>query len=97
MVVDVTWTKRSLIHLEAELAYYGQINSQLAKELSIIIKNSISKIQNMPGIGQAGKKIGSRELILQTFPYIIVYRVRDNILEILSIVHQKRKNVKSFY
>ena len=96
-IVKVLWTKRSISNLEAELNYYGQINPNLAKELSNIVKDSIEKIQFMPGIGREGKKISYREYVLQKYPYIIAYRVRNNVLEVLAIIHQQRKNIKSFY
>src|SRR3990167_2095988 len=97
MAVTILWTKRALSHFEAELGYYGRIDSELAKELTIIITDSIKKISNSPGIGRPGKRIGTRELVVFKFPYTIAYRVRDRALEVLAIIHQKRKNIKSFY
>lgn len=97
MAMNVVWTKRALANLGAELDYYGQINPQRAKELALIIKDSIEKIVHMPGIGRAGKKIGTREFVLDKYPYIPAYRVRNEMVEILAIVDQQRKNVKSVY
>ena len=97
MAINVLWTTRAITNLEAELDYYGKINPALAKELSIIIKESVINIANLPGIGRPGKKIGSRELIINKYPYVLAYRVRNEILEVLAIIHQQRKNIKSFY
>lgn len=97
MAVIIIWTERVIRHLEAELDYYGRINPALAKELSIIIKDSIANISKMPGIGRPGKKIGTRELILNKYPYVLAYRVRNEALEILAIIHQSRKNIKNLY
>lgn len=96
MVINIFWTKKALANLEAELDYYGRINPHLAKELSTIIKDALLSISNMPAIGRPGKKIGTRELVLNKYPYILAYRVRNHVLEILTIVHQKRKNIKNF-
>jgi len=97
MVVEALWTKRALTNLNAELEYYGQINPKLAKDLAEVVKNSIEKLMFMPGVGRAGKLLGSKEFILDKYPFIIAYRVRENILEILAFIHQRRKNVKAFY
>lgn len=97
MVVAVLWTKRAISALELELEYYAKISPALAKELSKIISTNIDKISTTPGIGRPGKKINTRELVLSKYPYILAYRVRNNVLEILSIIHQNRKNIKSFY
>jgi toxin ParE1/3/4 len=97
MVMNILWTKRALSNLEAELDYYGRINPVLAKELTTIIRESINNIANMPGIGRAGKKIGIRELVISKYPYILAYRVRAEVLEVLAVIHQNRKNIRSFY
>ena len=96
-VKGVLWTQRSLKNLEAELDYYGAINPILAKELSSIINESVEKIKHLPGIGRSGKHINTREFVLSKYPYIMVYRVRHDILEILTFIHQKRKNIQSYY
>lgn len=67
MAVTVLWTERAISNFESELDYYGRINPTLAKELSIIIKESVGNIANMPGIGVPGKKTGSRELIINKY------------------------------
>lgn len=97
MVINIFWTKRALSHLEAELDYYGKINPMLAKELTNIIVKSIKNVADMPGIGRSGKKIGTRELVINKYPYILAYRVRSEVLEVLAIIHQNRKNIRSFY
>ncbi len=97
MAINILWTKRALSNLETELEYYGEINPALAKELSMIVTESVKNISVMPGIGRPGKKIGTRELTINKFPYIIAYRVRSEILEILAVIHQNRKNIRSFY
>lgn len=48
MVMTIFWTKRAFIHLETELDYYGRINSNLAKELALSIKDAMANIANMP-------------------------------------------------
>ncbi len=97
VVKDIIWTKRSLGNIEKELEYYGNISKKVANDLSKLIIHSVNKIAQMSGIGREGKIIGVREFVLQTFPYIIVYRVRNNLIEILTIIHQKRKNIQGFY
>jgi toxin ParE1/3/4 len=97
MAMNVLWTQRAIQHLEAEIDYYGRINPALAKELSLMIKQSIENLSNLPNMGRPGKKIGTRELIVTKYPYIMAYRVRNNVLEVLAIIHQNRKNIKSFY
>ena len=43
-----------------------------------------------PSIGRAGRVLGTRELVVGDPPYIIAYRVRDQDLEILRVLHTSR-------
>lgn len=97
MALNIFWTNRALANLETELDYYGQINPHLAQELTLIIQKSINNIAHMPAIGRAGKKIGTREFIIDRYPYVLAYRVRNDIVEVLAIIHQKRRNIRSHY
>ena len=97
MAIVALWTSRALLHLEAELDYYGKIAPVLAKELSMEVAVSIRKITDAPGIGRHGKKLGVREFILVQFPYVIAYRVRTSAIEVIGFIHQKRKNIKYYY
>jgi len=45
----------------------------------------------MPQIGRAGRVFGTRELIMQDFPFLIVYRVRQEYVQILRLIHQSMK------
>ncbi|MBG8952429.1 type II toxin-antitoxin system RelE/ParE family toxin, partial [Vibrio cholerae] len=49
-----------------------------------------------PAMGRPGRVFGTRELILQKFPYIIPYRVKDNRIEILR-VFPTRMNQPDFW
>ena len=41
----------------------------------------------MPNRGRPGHRSGTRELLLSPLPYIVVYRVKDETVEILHIYH----------
>lgn len=97
MAVKVVWTRRALAHLRTELEYYGKIHAKLARELIQLVEEAIEKIALTPGVGRPGKSLGSREFVLSQYPHIIAYRERNNILEILAFIHQKRKNIQSYY
>ncbi|MDW3059293.1 type II toxin-antitoxin system RelE/ParE family toxin [Vibrio sp. 1978] len=49
-----------------------------------------------PAMGRPGRVFGTRELILQKFPYLIPYRVKDNRIEILR-VFPTRMNQPDFW
>ncbi len=42
-------------------------------------------------LGRPGRVLGTRELVIRNLPYIIPYRVRDNHIEILRVLHIFRR------
>jgi len=44
-----------------------------------------------PALGKAGRVAKTRELVVAGTPYIVIYRVKDNRLEILRIFHGARQ------
>lgn len=97
MALGILWTERAITHLEAELEYYAKIHSKLAAELAQLVHDAVEKIAYTPGIGRPGKRLGTREFVLPQYPHIIAYRERNSVLEILAFIHQKRKNIQSYY
>jgi plasmid stabilization system protein ParE len=42
---------------------------------------------DFPELGRPGRKAATRELILTGLPYLAIYRLRNNAIEILRILH----------
>jgi toxin ParE1/3/4 len=56
---------------------------RVAKELFEIA----TSLNTLPHRGRPGRRAGTRELICTDLPYIIIYRVRENTVEIARILH----------
>ena len=54
------------------------------------IDQAILALRDNPGRGRPGREEGTRELVLPRLPYIIVYRVMNEDIEILRIAHGAR-------
>ncbi|MEI8389816.1 MAG: type II toxin-antitoxin system RelE/ParE family toxin [bacterium] len=56
-----------------------------------VILRILDKIQNVirlnPSIGRKGRILGSREFVMPDLPYIIPYRVKDDVLEVIRVIH----------
>lgn len=49
--------------------------------------DTIRSLQDSPHRGRLGREAGTRELLFRPLPYIAVYRVRGDTVEILRIDH----------
>ncbi|MDR2007937.1 MAG: type II toxin-antitoxin system RelE/ParE family toxin [Alphaproteobacteria bacterium] len=51
------------------------------------INNYLKIIKYNPEIGKVGRRLGTREFFVYKTNYIIVYRVKQDTIEILKILH----------
>ncbi|MEW6109681.1 MAG: type II toxin-antitoxin system RelE/ParE family toxin [Nitrospirota bacterium] len=56
-----------------------------------MIRQSVEPLIEHPDIGRPGRIEGTRELILTVLPNIIPYRVKNENIEILCVLHAARK------
>jgi toxin ParE1/3/4 len=48
---------------------------------------AIRSLKVMPHLGRGGREEGTRELLFPPLPYVAVYRVKDQNVEVLRIYH----------
>lgn len=58
---------------------------EVGKKLRIILEKDLPAF---PFRGREGRVAGTRELLLTPLPYLVVYRVGSDTVEILAIFHQ---------
>lgn len=85
------WTINAKNDLKAQLDYIAYDNADAARKLAIIIKSSCTNLDQFPNIGRDGVVKGTRELVIQSTPYICVYRVTAQHVEILRLLHARMK------
>ena len=87
----VKWIRRALLDLEEVEAFIARDNPAAAAETVLCIARAVSLLQEQPGIGRAGRVPGTRELVIPDSPYIVPYRVKDHIVQVLRIYHASRR------
>jgi plasmid stabilization system protein ParE len=62
-----------------------------AHKLALRIYEAIGSLPQFPHLGRLGRKLGTRELVLPGSPFLAVYRVRKDVIEIARILHGAQK------
>jgi toxin ParE1/3/4 len=53
--------------------------------------DDIVSLTQFPYRGRPGRKVNTRELVFSGLPYLAVYRIREEIIEIVRILHGAQK------
>ena len=67
-----------------------------ASRVATKIHDAVAHLVDHPAMGRPGRIPGTRELIVPGLPYIVPYRIRGEVVEILSVFHAARKWPESF-
>jgi toxin ParE1/3/4 len=89
--MKVIWTRPALRELEAIADFIARQNPRAAKRVTDRVLTHAATLGERPYIGRPGRIAGTRELVVMGTPFIVPYRVRDDLVEILSVFHGARR------
>ncbi|HMD99813.1 MAG TPA: type II toxin-antitoxin system RelE/ParE family toxin [Terriglobia bacterium] len=58
-----------------------------ARQVALAIYESVDSLTQFPRRGRPGRKLNTRELLFPGLPYLAVYRIREDVVEINRILH----------
>ncbi len=85
------WRRVALTDLEEIRRYITRQNPQAGSRMRTRIRSAVGRLAEQPNLGRAGRVEDTRELVIAGTPYIVVYRVLDNRLRILAVIHGARR------
>jgi len=90
MGVTVRWSPQGRKHLAGIRAYIREYDADAAEQVRRHIVAAVRLLKALPRLGRPGRREGTRELVVPSLPYIIIYRTdigdRDELV-ILGIFH----------
>ena len=89
--MQVRWLRKALENLDHEAAYIAQDSPKTAGEFVVHLRTTAATLAVHPSLGRPGRVPGTRELVVTRFPYILPYRVRGSVVEVLRVFHTARK------
>jgi toxin ParE1/3/4 len=88
----VRWTEPAALDLTNVCDYTEQHHGpEAARKLALRVYEAIGSLPQFPHLGRLGRKPGTRELVLPGLPFLAVYRVRKDVIEIARILHGAQK------
>ncbi|MEH2142820.1 type II toxin-antitoxin system RelE/ParE family toxin [Nostoc sp.] len=89
--MQIKWLRRALRNLEQAHSYILKENPKAAPEVILRIQLAASQLENYPFMGRTGRIEGTRELVISSTPYIVIYRVKEESVEILRVFHTSKR------
>ena len=88
--MQIKWTKRASKNLDKVLLHIAQDNKNASKNFLVETLKKVGFLEEFPLLGRAGVVADTRELVIHE-NYIVYYRIRDEQVQILRLLHVKRQ------
>ncbi len=94
--MKIKWVRIALTDLDEAATFISKDNPQAAKRIVNRIRDAARLLSEQPNAGRPGRVYGTRELVIADTPFILPYRVVQNTVQILRVLHGARKWPEQF-
>ncbi len=85
--MQIRWSPAAAEDFYRIIEYVRQENPAAAQRIAMTIHASAGSPKSFPNKGRTGRVEGTWELPLPPLPFVLVYRVFTNIVEIANVIH----------
>lgn len=88
----IRWTEPAARDLITICDYVKENGSAAAaRSVGMSLYDRVGGLAEFPEMGRPGRREGTRELVFTGLPYLAIYRVRGDTIEVLRILHGAQK------
>ncbi len=88
--MKLTWTDQALSDLEKIESSIAIDNPRAASRVAKQVYRVTHALRRNPYLGRIGQIEGTRELVIQRYPYLVIYEVQPENIRVLSLFHTAR-------
>ena len=89
--MQLKWLRTALRNLDEEAAFIAADDPRAAQLVVEHVLNAVEMLASQPALGRPGRVSGTRELVVAKTRYLIPYRVRGDVVEVLRVFHTSRR------
>jgi len=86
-VTEIRWSPDAAADFARIVEYIRQDSNTAAQIIARAVYGRISDLKDFPNMGRPGRVAGTRELALAPLPFVVVYRVKEDRVEIARVLH----------
>lgn len=84
------WTRRAINDLRSARSYIEQDNPTAAAQQVEYVLAAVDTLRMFPLSGRPGRIPNVRELVIGRTPFVVAYRARADLIEVLAVMHGRR-------
>lgn len=92
--MNIFWAEEAQKDFDQAIAYLQERSRNAADRLGERILKSVAQLERFPEIAPRSRHRGLRQLVVPKTPYLIVYRIEWDVVEIQAVIHSSQKRRK---
>lgn len=89
-MIHIRLTSRAYNDLTSITSYLTEHAPDAAPAVMLRIEQTLEHIAHFPLLGRAGRRANTREVVVLQLPFLIVYRIAGDVVEVFTIFHTAR-------
>jgi toxin ParE1/3/4 len=85
--MQIRWSAAASQDLFRIIEYIRRENAPAAQRVAKTICENIGSLSSFPHRGRLGRVEGTRELPVPSLPFLVIYRVTQDAVEIAGVIH----------
>ena len=90
----IVWADSARLDFDNAIDFMTAESPAGARRVGDRILDAISLLERFPHTAQVSRHRGLRQFVVARTPYLVIYRVHEDCVEIRAVVHAKRKRRK---
>jgi toxin ParE1/3/4 len=86
-VKKIRWSPDAADDFVRIIEYIRKDNDAAAQRIARVALQRIASLKQFPRLGRAGRVNETRELPLSPLPFVVVYRLKEEWIEIVRVLH----------
>ena len=95
--MKLRWLRSGSVSLRRHVKFIEADNPTAAARVRHTIRGSVLRLLEFPESGRNGHIQGTREVVVTGLPYVVVYRVTGDTVEILRVLHTSQERSNPFH
>ncbi len=87
----IAWSGTARDSFNGHIEYIAPRSPTGARKIVEAINAAVDSLEETPFIGRPGRWNDTRELVVPKYPYIVAYRIKKNVVEILYVHHTRQQ------
>lgn len=89
--MELRWTSAALGDLDAANEFVATQKPAAAARMAARVLEGVEYLLSHPNLGREGRVRGTRELVISGTPFLVVYAVSHDQIQVLRVLHHARK------